>query len=354
MLRTFPSIEDSGRAVWEAMDVNERGRLAWLVDDPEHLPATAPVGPRYLKVESVRGWWAYLRSSTVLHTHGTYSLIKPAASKTVVNLWHGMPIKHLGSGGQTWEWQTDATIITAPVHAPNLAAVWNLDDSQVWVTGLPRNDVLVRASRRPRPQQLVDLADDRRLVVWLPTYRTSAVGRDQVDGTDAGNDFQFAGIDPSTIDELAGELGVHVIVKPHPMAPRPKVTDLEHVSVWTEADVADAGLTLYELLGHADALVTDYSSVWIDFLLAERSIIFAVSDLAEYRANRGYYFEPLEDYLPGPIVTDLDELKGALAEVAAGRAVGVKSRSEAIQLHHTHRDDQSARRVLDRVASAGG
>lgn len=99
MLRTFPSIEDSGRAVWEAMDVNERGRLAWLVDDPEHLPATAPVGPRYLKVESVRGWWAYLRSSTVLHTHGTYSLIKPAASKTVVNLWHGMPIKHLGSGG---------------------------------------------------------------------------------------------------------------------------------------------------------------------------------------------------------------------------------------------------------------
>lgn len=240
------------------------------------------------------------------------------------------------------------------MHAPNLAAVWNLDDSQVWVTGLPRNDVLVRASRRPRPQQLVDLADDRRLVVWLPTYRTSAVGRDQVDGTDAGNDFQFAGIDPSTIDELAGELGVHVIVKPHPMAPRPKVTDLEHVSVWTEADVADAGLTLYELLGHADALVTDYSSVWIDFLLAERSIIFAVSDLAEYRANRGYYFEPLEDYLPGPIVTDLDELKGALAEVAAGRAVGVKSRSEAIQLHHTHRDDQSARRVLDRVASAGG
>lgn len=157
-----------------------------------------------------------------------------------------------------------------------------------------------------------------------------------------------------TVEELAEELGVHIIVKPHPMAPRSDVADLEHVSVWTDADVADAGLTLYELLGHADALVTDYSSVWIDHLLAERSIIFAVSDLAEYRANRGYYFEPLEDYLPGPIVTDVAELKGALAEVAAGRPVGVEQRREAIQLHHTHRDDQNPRRLLDRAASAAG
>lgn len=138
VLRTYPSVEDTGRALWEAMDPGERDRLVWLVDDPARLPATAPVGPRYLKVASLAGMWAYLRSSTVLHTHGVYALIKPASSKTVVNLWHGMPIKRLGSGGREWEWQTDATLVTAPTHAPNLEAVWNLDEDQVWDTGLPR------------------------------------------------------------------------------------------------------------------------------------------------------------------------------------------------------------------------
>lgn len=348
VLRTFPSVEDSGRALWEAMSDAERRSFVWLVDDPAAVPASAPAGPRYVKVASAAGWWAYLRASRVLHTHGVYSLIKPAAGKLAVNIWHGMRIKHLGSGGPAWEWQTDATLVTSPVHAPNLAAVWNLEDEQLWVTGLPRNDVLVRAAAQPRPEGLRRVAADRPLAVWLPTYRTSAVGRDQVDGADAGNVFQFAGAEPTHVDQLAADLGVHVIVKPHPMAPRPDVTNLEHVSVWTDADVAGAGMSLYELLGHADVLVTDYSSVWVDYLLADRPIIFAVSDLAQYRANRGYYFEPLEDYLPGSIVTDLQEFTEVLREVSHGRDVGSDVRREAIALHHTHRDDQSARRVLDR------
>lgn len=351
VLRTFPDVEDTGRALWEAMDEEGRRRFVWLVDNPVAISPSAPRGPRYLKVSSILGWWAYLRASVVLHTHGIHGLIKPAPGKHVINLWHGMPIKHLGAGGLAWEGQTEATIATAPVHVPHLADTWRLTDDRVWITGLPRNDVLVRASQAAVPELIQRLTGGRRLLVWLPTYRRSPGRHLQVDGTDFGNAFQFDGADAARVSAMAEELDLHVVVKPHPLAPRSETQGLPGLSIWSDHDVAKAGLTLYELLGHAEVLVTDYSSVWVDYLLIDRPIIFAAADIAEYRANRGYYFEPLEEHLPGAVVETMSDLATALREALEGQDSQAHRRAEAIRTHHRYVDDRSAGRVLDRVSS---
>ncbi len=45
----------------------------------------------------------------------------------------------------------------------------------------------------------------------------------------------------------------------------------------------DKRLDLYEVVNAADLLITDYSSIYFDYLLLDRPIIFTPLDLEEYR-----------------------------------------------------------------------
>ena len=72
------------------------------------------------------------------------------------------------------------------------------------------------------------------------------------------------------------------------------------------------GLGLYEVLAHADLLVTDVSSVYVDFLVTERPQILYFPDMQKYEDTRGLLLQPLIDYAPGPIAQNFAELEAFL------------------------------------------
>lgn len=347
VLRTFPDFDDQGLETATALDRAGIRPLTWLVKDGAPDEATRrllPSGLRVVDAGSLRGVFAYLRAHVVVHTHGVYGIPPRATRKVFVNLWHGMPVKRLEEEPAVSSRQTDLLTVTTGMHGRNIAETWNLDPRHLVETGLPRNDRMLRAGRAPRPDALTRLTRGRPVVLWLPTYRRSVLGEIRLDGEDFANPFEFPGADLGSVGALADVLGVHVVVKPHPMAPAPTVTETGSVSVWDQRRLADLGLTLYELLGHADVLVTDHSSVWVDFLLLDRPMVFALADLASYAESRGHYFTPLAEHLPGPIVTDLATLAPALADALEGDPWA--GRRRALRgVHHTHLDDRSAARV---------
>jgi CDP-ribitol ribitolphosphotransferase / teichoic acid ribitol-phosphate polymerase len=187
----------------------------------------------------------------------------------------------------------------------------------------------------------------------MPTYRRSIVGDIRSDGTDTGNIFQVPGATMSDVDREARRIGVRVVVKPHPMAPVPDGPATEgNVTVWTDQDLADRGVTLYQLLAAADALITDHSSVWIDYLLLQRPMVFSISDLEAYASTRGHYFAPLAPSLPGPIVSSVTEVFDALQAVMGPGAEAdrwAQRRRQLLGLHHEHVDARSSERVVDLI-----
>jgi CDP-glycerol glycerophosphotransferase len=284
----------------------------------------------------------------VVHTHGVFGSKPGGRGKRFVNVWHGMPVKLLEQSSIVGRNQTDVTIATSPLHAEHLAETWGLRSDQVAVTGLPRNDLL--AGPPPlRPQWLAEVLGERKLVMWLPTFRTGVRRVARAEGVDTGTDTQFEGADAAAVDRLMAELGAHCIVKAHPMAPQPERQDLPNLTILGASHLEELGTTLYELLAHADVLVTDHSSVWIDFLLTGRPMVFTISDREQYAADRGYYFDDLDSLLPGPIVTSFDELAEPLADALAGAAGWKAAREDALALHHVHTDDRSAERVADLI-----
>ena len=73
-------------------------------------------------------------------------------------------------------------------------------------------------------------------------------------------------------------------------------------------DLDDLGISLYHLLGQSDGLITDYSSVYYDYLLTNKPVGLTIDDLKEYSENlgitydyktvvKGHYIENLSDFI---------------------------------------------------------
>ena len=106
------------------------------------------------------------------------------------------------------------------------------------------------------------------------------------------------------------------------------------------------GLSLF------DALVTDYSSVYYDYLLLDRPTIFLPYDLAEYAAAPGFYL-PFEQIAAGPCPETQAAFVEALREALLTPRTHASRRAEVSRLVYDHVDADATRRVLDIVARTG-
>jgi len=97
-----------------------------------------------------------------------------------------------------------------------------------------------------------------------------------------------------------------------------------------EDDLVRAGVGLYALLGASSGLVTDYSSVWVDYLLLDRPLAFLVPDRASYA--RTLHPADVLDWVPGEVVDRSDRpFRAFLADLDAGGRAGAATRCEVSQ-----------------------
>lgn len=75
-----------------------------------------------------------------------------------------------------------------------------------------------------------------------------------------------------------------------------------NIKLCTSEFLAKYNLDIYQILSETDLLITDYSSVYFDYLLLDKPILFLNTDLDQYRNNRGFLLNPFEFWTPGPKV----------------------------------------------------
>jgi CDP-glycerol glycerophosphotransferase (TagB/SpsB family) len=178
-------------------------------------------------------------------------------------------------------------------------------------TGLPRNDCLTSALPESVEFAARLRGDADHLIFFMPTYRNSVHGFLTQDGTETNT---VLGLSEADAQQLHSWLAINrckLLVKPHPMsinAGKPFEDDA-HWAMIDEQVLFKSGLGLYELLAQVDLLVTDVSSVYVDFLITQRPQILYFPDMERYKETRGLLIHPLEDYSPGPIAQTFSELK---------------------------------------------
>ncbi|GII29517.1 bifunctional glycosyltransferase/CDP-glycerol:glycerophosphate glycerophosphotransferase [Planotetraspora mira] len=295
------------RAISEELARRSPGtELIWVTRDGQF---TAPAGVRTVLYGSREHEHALRTSRFVVANRRTQpSWYRKRSGQLFVQTWHGTPLKRLGRdiGAMPYAQRDldgdleryaamwDVLVSPNPFSTPILRSAFAYR-GEVVNSGYPRNDVLFRQGHGPRVRRLLDIPEEKRIVLYAPTWR---------DGEPTGEGDLRMRLD---VDRAVAALGEdHVLlVRAHYLVADRMTVPPGAIDVSRFPDMAD-------LLAAADVLVTDYSSAMFDFACTGRPMVFFTYDLERYRDEmRGFYFD-FEADAPGPIVHTSDEVIQAL------------------------------------------
>ncbi len=241
----------------------------------------------------------------------------------LVMLWHGCPIKLIGNDARSfmvrdtlWKrFKTAARRVFLPwefigydmvcnlseFFNPIFRSAFGVEDGAIAITGLPRNDALFEGG-----DALVRKLEERwkgaTKIVYMPTFRDTVSGEGR-----PFNPFGGFGFDAARLSEILERQNMVFIYKGHYYDQRNGSSRLAGVSErfvnLSDGDYDD----LYGFLGGIDILITDYSSLFFDFIITGKRVILAPFDYDEYISHaRPLYFD--YSLLEGPRARNWDEL----------------------------------------------
>jgi len=130
------------------------------------------------------------------------------------------------------------------------------------------------------------------------------------------------------------------LYKPHPFTQNVDLSKYKNViSIERNVDILD-------LLIISDVLVTDYSSVFYDYLLTMRPIIFFAEDLEKYTEVRDFYYD-YESFIPGPLVKSGDELIKVLKNFDQWESKFREKRKLIRDQFNKYHDGRSTERIVE-------
>ena len=246
--------------------------------------------------KSLVGIWIQLRANKVFICQSLHDdVFSPCiGNKTeVVQLWHGIPLKKImfdvfdeskknkNLTGRIFDWlapynkhRNDILVATSELTREILAKAFRLPTDSVLSCGFPRNDVFFDQKK----------GDEKDIFkcIYMPTFRGGK-------NTEC-NLFETYGFNFEKMEAEFVKHNIQLVLRMHPVNKPPfhLVEQIKHSSVIK----FDAGEDIYQSINQYDCLITDYSSIYFDFLLSNKPIVFAPFDLEEYKKReRSLYFD---------------------------------------------------------------
>lgn len=353
----------SPKAVYEYMLHQEEYadyRFIWLFDHPEkyqHLmehPNTIVVKNGSSQCEK------YLHQAKYwIFNFRAYDHWIPKKSQVYVQCWHGTPLKRLGyditnsdnamnSVKEIREkYRTDAqrfSYILSPCRfvTETFASAWNLKktgkEAAILETGYPRNDFLNDFSQEDvlRIRENIGLKDEtRKIILYAPTWRDNQY--DSKKGYVYDNPVDFAYLREQLGKDYVILFRAHYLVADQ--------FDFEQYKDFV-LDVSKYD-DINELYVVSDLLITDYSSVFFDYAILKRPMLFYMYDMEAYRDEmRGFYLD-IHD-LPGPIVKTEAELAEAVCAASVAGA-DMESIETFNQEYNLMNDGNAAMRFVEKI-----
>lgn len=255
----------------------------------------------------------YLINNT---TFQNFFIRKP--EQVYINTWHGTPIKAMGYDMPDGNFGVANTmrnflcsnyLLSANPHMTRMYLhsykLREIFMGEILQEGYPRNDLLTKTSREAIKRRLraygIELAKGRKIVLYAPTWRENSSGKAVV------NPLELLEIKERLEAGLDGET-YQILIKPHQLVYK-QLKDLDEYKGVLLPAMIDAN----ELMSVVDILISDYSSIFLDYMVLERPILFYIPDLEDYKTSRGLDFTP--EQLPGPASSDLEDIIDAILDI---------------------------------------
>lgn len=318
----------------------------WIVADDAKLPFDFIQRPNTLLIKrQSSAYYRYIATAEYLINNVTFPFyFIRREGQRYLNTWHGTPLKGLGKNmpgefmvhGNVSRNFLQATHLLSPnIHTSNtmmesydVAGIFN---GKLAETGYPRIDSTINstADEKSKLKKYLGLKEDSPVVLYAPTWRG---GQGKIE-TDIERILQ-------DIQALSGK-NYQLVFRGHHFIEK----SLE--SVGMPVVLAGQEIDANRLLAIVDVLITDYSSIFFDFLPTKRPIIYYAYDLEEYSVTRGLYFSL--DTMPGSLCQSINEVLEAVQNNIENPDVyEIDKKYEVAQkLYAKFEDGKSTQRAID-------
>jgi CDP-glycerol glycerophosphotransferase (TagB/SpsB family) len=225
-----------------------------------------------------------------------------------------------------------------------------LNYKKIIEAGYSRNDILLNTKKYNSIEKFIDFTLDNesiqkiiniknsggKIIGYAPTFRDSS----------SSDPFSNGAIDTETWIKFCKKNNFAVLVKSHP-SPKHSFKSENHKEIIHYNYLKD----IYPFMHLFDLLITDYSSIYLDFLLLKKPIIFYPYDYEEYIKNsRGIKFD-YNSMTPGEKCYNQNELEKSIYKILIKNEDNYVEERKKILLEvaFKYQDDKSSKRIWDTI-----
>lgn len=286
----------------------------WISSSEKEIKALKEMGLPVVRFNSLKGLILTLRAKYFFHHYGPDQIMPQLQLGSVqLDFWHGTPLKkirydvvpkqevkrkalteYLDKGA------VEYVSSTSKYLSENiLMSAFDKKPEEMLNFGYPRMDVMglskeetIRFCERYSKELLEYIEFTQRykkVFLYMPTWRD-----------DDPEYFKKANIDFKKMNEKLKEIDGVLFLKLHPLTKDVEVENYDNImQLRNDVDI-------YPFLTFTDCLITDYSSIYFDYLPLNKEIIYIPYDYENYVKNRALYFE-YDEVTPGKKYKSFDE-----------------------------------------------
>lgn len=300
--------DESSYALYCYLQQKGKYEFVWMVEDPKAFKGypNTKFESRYHKIVKIRADYYYARAQFSFYTHMTSSVPFNRKGQTKVFIGHGCAIK--GKKGENIvKWNDfDYGIAIGKGAIETQAQYVGCPVEKLVPLGLPRNDLLIKHTGDGIENPFVIGKDFNKVILWMPTFRESTYKSlsETHCATDTGLPLYDSKEKVSKLNAFLRENHCAVILKIHRLQKQKELfkQHFSNIIIIDNKDVEHIGKQLYEVIGYSDALLTDYSSVSIDYLLIDKPIGYILSDVNSYTEDRGFTTDDPREMMAGEFI----------------------------------------------------
>lgn len=336
-IQSFPVWEDSILVLYRHLLETKVSKIIWLVPEmPKYFPVKIDFNKtEIIKRKTIKGFFYYSLSKYVFITHGLYFRSFPK-NQISINIWHGMPLKKIGLLNNGLPLKTSYTLSTSKFFNPILKNSFGVSPESILQYGLPRNEVL--STKNISIRKKIVKTENTKLILWLPTYRKSKIGEIREDGIDFDNPFHLPDFNQEVLNHFLKKHNLLCFLKVHPMTDVGNFKSLSNIQLVDDEYLYRKQLTLYQILGATEFIITDISSIVVDYLLIDKPIILSFADKEAYLQTRGLNSMEIINNAPGKICSSQNEILEEMQQLINGTDIYSENRKLLKELYHGNTD----------------
>lgn len=323
---SYPDFSNNAKALYEYMIKNYENKMNfnWVVNDKNNL--------LWLKKQGINAYFLgsiefkkYIKKTDVFFTTHCNLTGDKTEKSLYVELWHGISSKKVGfmmnnisRKDESWYKHLSETIdyfiVPSEFWSLIFANRFNINLKQILPIGYPKLDNLNNKDASGNLSKLLNLNIEKykKVIFYMPTFRQGCGRRESFFGN---NILNLQNYNEEELIKYLMDNNYLLCIKKHPSEQMNILNNFEqsdNVKLLEDDLLRKNNLDVYDILNAADVLITDYSSLGIEFLYLNKPVIYINTDVEEYMKNRGICYNNFDFWSSSMSVNNLSALKEKL------------------------------------------